>query len=225
MKLIKVKNHLELSKVASEIIIDEVNKKPNLTMGFATGKTPKKAYKNLIKAYKLGRVDFSKVSAFNLDEFYPIKHSNSRNNYKYLFNTFFNHINIDKKNIHLLNGETKNIKKECEDYEKNLKKSKIDLQILGIGENGHIGFNEPGSSKESTTRIVDLKHTKGKALTIGISSIMNAKKIILLASGKKKAKAIHCLVKGKVGSSCPASFLRNHKNTVIIFDNRAGYLI
>ncbi len=225
MKLINVKNHVELSKVASEIIIDEINKKPNLTMGFATGKTPKKTYKNLIKAYKLGRVDFSRVSAFNLDEFYPIKKSNSKSNYQYMFKTFFNHININKNNIHLLNGETKNIRKECEDYEKNLKKYKIDLQILGIGENGHIGFNEPGSSGDSITRLVDLKHTKGKALTVGVSSIMRSKKIILLASGRKKAKAIQCLVKGKVGSSCPASFLRNHKNTVIIFDNKAGYLI
>jgi glucosamine-6-phosphate deaminase len=225
MKLIKVKNYQELSKKASEIIINEIKDKPNLTLGFATGKTPIGMYKNLVIAHKKKKIDFSKIKAFSLDEFYPIKKTNKKSYYYYLFSKLFNKINIKKKNINLLNGNSKNHIKECREYEDKIKKNPIDLQILGIGVNGHIGFNEPGSELNSKTRLVKLTHLKGKGLTIGISTIMKSRKLLLLASGEKKAKAIQGLIKGKISKNCPASFLRRHKNIIVIIDKNAGSLL
>jgi glucosamine-6-phosphate deaminase len=225
MKIIKVKNYNELSEKASEIIIKEILKKPNLTIGFATGKTPLGLYKNLVREHKKGKVDFSRIRAFNLDEYYPIKKKNKKSYYYYMFFNLFNKINIKKENINLLDGETKNFKKECKDYENKIRKNPIDMQILGIGVNGHIGFNEPGSEFKSKTRLVKLTHIKGKGLTMGISTILKSKKIILLASGKKKAKAIRGLIKGKMNKNLPASFLRKHKNIFVIIDGKAGSLL
>jgi glucosamine-6-phosphate deaminase len=225
MKLIKVKNYQELSKKASEIILNEIKNKPNLTLGFATGKTPLGLYKNLVNVYRKKKGDFSKIKAFSLDEFYPIKKTNKKSYYYYLFSNLFNKINVKKENIILLNGEARDFKKECIDYENKIRKNPIDLQILGIGVNGHIGFNEPGSDFNSKTRLVKLTHLKGKGLTMGISTIRKSKKIILLASGNKKAKAIFGLIKGKIGKNCPASFLREQKNLIVIIDGKAGSLL
>ena len=198
MKLIKTRNYNEMSEKAADIVINEILKKPNLTIAFATGKTPIELYKNLVKAYRQDEIDFSKIKAFNLDEYYPIKKSNKKSYYYYMFKNLFNHINIKKSNINLLNGETKNPDKECRDYENKIKKNPIDIQILGVGVNGHIGFNEPGSDFNSLTRLVELADFKEKALTVGIKTIMKSKKIILLASGKNKKSAIRCLIKGNI---------------------------
>lgn len=225
MKLIKVRNYEELSKKTSEIIINEIKNKPNLKLGFATGKTPLGTYKNLVNTYKKKKVSFSKIKAFSLDEFYPIKKTDKKSYYHYLFSNLFNKINIQKENITLLDGEVKDFRKECGNYEKKIIANRIDLQILGIGVNGHVGFNEPGSDLKSKTRLVRLTHLKGKGLTIGISTILKSKKIILLASGEKKAKAIQGLVKGKISKYCPASFLRKHKNILVIIDEKAGSLL
>lgn len=223
MKLLKTKNYKEMSEKASEIVIKEIRKKPNLVLGFATGKTPLRTYKLLVKAYKKRKLDFSKIKAFALDEYYPIKKTDKKSLYYYLHKNLFDKINIKKENINLLNGETKNPGGECWDYEKKIKKSPIDLQILGVGVNGHIAFNEPSSLKESRTRLVDLKHkaVKSKALTQGISTIMSAKKIILLASDKKKAEAIKHLIKDKENKSWPATYLKKHKNLIVIVDKKA----
>ena len=225
MKLIRVKDYEELSRKAAEIVINQIKLKPNSTIGFATGKTPLGLYKNLVNAYKKKKIDFSKIKAFSLDEFYPIKRTSKKSYSYYLFSKLFNKINVKKENINLLNGEAKNFKKECKEYEEKIRKNPIDLQILGIGENGHIGFNEPGSDFNSKTRLVELTHIRGKGLTIGISTIMKSKKIILLASGRKKAKAILSLIKGKIDKNCPASFLRKHKNFIVIIDEKAGSLL
>lgn len=225
MKIIKVKGYEELSKKASEIVLKEIKENPHLTIGFATGKTPLGLYKKLVKAYRRNIVDFSNIKTFNLDEYYPIKKSNKRSYYYYMFSKLFNKINVRKENIRLLNGESKDPVKECKDYEHYIKDNPIDIQILGIGTNGHIGFNEPGSRLDSKTRLVNLTHIKGKALTMGISTILKSKKIILLASGKKKAKATFGLVKGEVNTNCPASFLRKHKNITIIIDEKASFLL
>ncbi len=225
MKLIEVKNHKELSRIASEIIIESVKRKPNSVIGFATGKTPKRTYKNLVKAYKNKRVDFSRIKAFNLDEFYPISKNSCKSYKRYLSKRIFSKINISPKNIFIIDGATKSPKRECESYEKKLAKNRIDLQILGMGKNGHIGFNEPGSPKNSKTRVVELTHIKGKAITMGIKSIMNSKNILLLVSGKKKSKAVYRLIEGKIGSGFPASFLREHKNLIVIIDKKAGLLV
>jgi glucosamine-6-phosphate deaminase len=235
MNLIKVKNYSELSRIAADIIIGEISKKPNLTIGFATGQTPLGLYKELAKFYKDEKIDFSKIKAFSLDEYYPIKKKNKNSYNHYLFKNIFNKINIKKTNITLLNPETKNPQKECVDYEKKIISNHVDIQILGIGANGHIGFNEPGSNFNSKTRIAELsketwKHNSKnkkipkKALTIGIKTIMASKKLLLIASGKRKKQAIKHLITGPITSQWPATFLRKHKNFTVMVDKVAlGY--
>jgi glucosamine-6-phosphate deaminase len=226
MKLIKVKNYSQLSKVASQLVIGEIRKKQKLVLGFATGKTPIGFYKNLVNAYKKKKVDFSDVVGFDLDEYYPIFKKNKKSYFYYMHKNLFDKVNIFDENINLLDGGAKNWRKECSHYEKKIKKAGgIDLQILGVGVNGHIGFNEPGSLRESRTRLVELTHVKGKGLTLGISTIMKSKKIILLASGEKKARAIERLIKGKEDKAWPVSFLRRHKNLTVIVDRGAGRLL
>jgi glucosamine-6-phosphate deaminase len=232
MKIIKVKDYNELSRRASEIIINEVLEKPNITIGFATGKSPLGTYENLVREYVRGRVDFSKIKTFNLDEYYLLKKNDKKSYRHYMFKNIFDKINVERDNINLLNGTLKDFKKECQDYEEKIRRNPIDLQILGIGVNGHIGFNEPGSEKNSRTRLVNLapetiRKNKylDKALTMGISTIMKSKKIILLASGRNKARAVFGLVKGKMDKNLPASFLKKNKNLVVILDREAGSLL
>jgi glucosamine-6-phosphate deaminase len=232
MKLIKVKNYREMSKVASEIIIDEIIRKSNLTMGFATGKTPLGTYKKLIRAYRKKRIDFLYIKAFNLDEYYPIKRNDKKSYRYYLFKKLFNKVNIRKEHIYILDGSCKDFKKECREYEQKIKRNPIYLQILGIGVNGHIGFNEPGSNADSKTRLVRLapetvKRNKylSKGLSMGISTILKSKKILLLASGKEKARAISKFIKNKTNKNLPATFLRKHKNLIVIIDKKAGSLL
>ncbi len=239
MMIIKTKNYKEMSRICADFLIDEILKKPNITIGFATGETPLGVYKELVKAYKKKKVDFSKVMSFNLDEYYPIEKTNKNSYYYYMFKNLFSKINIKKSNINLLSGETKNTRKECEDYEKKIREDVIDIQLLGIGINGHIAFNEPGSSFNSKTRFIKLNKETIKnnskffgndeipkfALTMGISTIMHAKKIILLASGREKARDIKFLVEGPVTKKFPASFLKKHKNLVVIVDKEAASML
>ena len=235
MKIIRVKNYSTLSRIACGFLIEEINRKPNLVLGFATGGTPRGIYKELVNSYKKKFVDFFKVKSFNLDEYYPIKKSNKNSFYYYMYKNLFKHVNIKKKNINFLNGETRDVKKEVLRYEENLAKSPIGILILGVGVNGHIGFNEPGSSFSSKTRLVELsketieqnsKSFRGskmptKALTMGIKTIMSAKKILLLADGKDKAEAIRYLIKCKPFENCPVSVLNRHKNVIVIADEKA----
>ncbi len=233
MFIIITKNYKEMSKRAANIVIDKISKKPTLILGLPTGETPLGMYTELIKAYKKKKVNFSKIKTFNLDEYYPIKNNNENSYHYYMNKNLFDKINIKKKNINILNGEAKNWKKECSDYEKKIKKNPIDLMILGVGINGHIGFNEPGSLNNSKTRMIQLSDETRKinktkniyALTIGIFTIMSAKKIILLANGKNKAKAIKRLIEGPINKDCPVSFLRKHKNLIVILDKEAASLL
>lgn len=223
MRIIKTKDYNEMSDKATQILIREISKKPNSVIGFATGHTPLGFYKNLIKEYKKGKVNFSKTISFNLDEFYPIKKTNKKSYYYYMHKNLFNHVNIKKSNINLLNGETKSPGKECKNYENKIKKHRINIQILGVGVNGHIAYNQPGSKINSKTRLVKLKDKR--ALSMGIKTILSAKKIILLASGKKKAKAIKQLVKGKISEEFPVTYLKKHKNLIVIADKEACSLL
>jgi len=240
MKVIITKNYSELSKKASEIIIKETAAKANLVMGFATGSTPLGLYRELIKAERAGKINFSRVTTFNLDEYYPIKRTDKNSYCYFMFKNLFNKVKIKKSKINVLNSETKNPREECKLYQDKLGRNKIDIQILGIGSNGHIGFNEPGSSFNSRTRLVNLtektikdnsrffarkEDVPKKGLTMGIADIMDAKKIVLLASGPNKAKAIKRMIEGPINKSCPASILQKHPNTIIILNKEAASLI
>lgn len=223
MKIIIAKNYSELSKRAAEIVIGEMQRKPDLVLGFCTGATPLGLYRELVKAEKERGISFSRVTTFNLDEYYPIKKTDKNSFYYFMFKNLFGKVKIRKNKINILNGEAKNPKKECQLYRKKLQKNKIDLQILGIGANGHIAFNEPGSSFKSKTRLVNFAGQK--ALTMGIAEIMGAKKIILLASGIKKARAVKRMIEGTINPFCPASILQKHPNAIIILDEEAASLI
>ncbi|MBM3234061.1 glucosamine-6-phosphate deaminase [Candidatus Pacearchaeota archaeon] len=239
--LVKIqKNYKELSEKAAEILIKEISKNPSIVICFATGSTPPGMYKKLVLAYKKKKIRFSGITSFNLDEYYKIKRKDKNSYCYYMHKILFDKINIKNKNINFLNGEAKNYKKECENYEKKINDKPIDIQILGVGVNGHIAFNEPGSKFNSKTRLVRLsqetikansrffknkKSMPKKALTMGISTIKKAKKIILLASGEKKAEAIFHLVKGNLDEKWPLTSLKNHNNLVVIIDKKAASLI
>ncbi|MDD5192346.1 MAG: glucosamine-6-phosphate deaminase [Candidatus Nanoarchaeia archaeon] len=234
MKIIITKDYNNMSKLASEIVIKEIKKKPNLVVAFPTGKTPLGLCELLVRAYKNKKIDFSDIKTFRLDEYYPIKANDKKSLGYSIQKNLLDKVNIRKDNINTLNTETKGFDRECRNYEAKIRKNKIDLMILGVGVNGHIAFNEPGSLEGSKTRLVELtpetiKRNKIKkiknALTIGVSTIMKSEKIILLASGKDKAEAIRCLMKCKPDKCCPISFLKKHKNLIVIIDKEAGRLI
>lgn len=238
MKIIIAKDYNSMSRKAADLIIQQIQKKKNSVLGLATGDTPLGMYKNLAKAHKKGEVSFKKITAFNLDEYAGLSEDNKNSYHYYMRKNLFKHIDIAQKNIFILNGAAKNLKKECGNFEKMIKERKgIDLQILGIGLNDHIGFNEPGSSFKSKTRPVNLttatraanaKYFSGinevpkRALTMGLATIMRAKKIILLASGGKKARIIAKALAGKIKRSVPASILQKHPDVTVILDKEAA---
>lgn len=237
MKIIKTKNYRELSEKASEILVKEIKNKKRINILLATGKTPSELYKKLSEEYNKKNISFSKMNIFNLDEYYPVRKNDKRSFNYYLRKKLIDKIDAKEENIFLINGETKNPKKECEDYENKIRKNPIDIAILGVGKNGHIAFNEPGSKINSKTRVVKLtketinrnssffKKVPNKAITLGIKTILASKKIILLASGKEKEKAIDRLINGKISEEYPISFLKNHKNLLVIIDREAGKYI
>ena len=228
MKLIILKDKKQATKTAAYLIAEEINKNPNLVLGFATGKTMIPVYKELVKLNK--RISFSKIKTFNLDEYKSLSPKSKLSLRYYMNKNLFNKADIKKENINFLNGKEKNIKKMCKNYEIKIREYSIDLQILGIGKNAHIGFNEPGSSFKSKTREVNLSKSTmksnrkmpEKAMTMGISTIMKAKKIILIATGKAKAKAIYNTLNKKVAEKVPASILKKHRDITFILDKTAA---
>lgn len=238
MNVIIAASYEEMSKIAAKEIAKLVYIKPDAILGLATGSTPEGVYKELIELNKESRIDFSKVTSYNLDEYkgLPGDHPQS---YRYFMDTkLFNHINIDKNKTHVLSGVTKDIEKECKEYDDAIEADGgIDLQLLGIGENGHIGFNEPSDYLNMNTHLTKLtedtikansrffdsfKEVPTEAITMGLGSIMKAKKIILLASGEKKAEIIAKLVEEKISTKIPASLLQVHPDVLIIVDKAAG---
>ncbi len=211
MKLIITKTKEEAVKKAASIIYKLIKRKPNAVLGLATGKTMIPLYHELAGLYKKGKLDFSKIKTFNLDEY-----AESSLFHHYMEKHLFSKINISSQNIHFptANGKA---------YEKEIKKAEgIDLCILGIGKNAHVAFNEPGSSFNSFTRTVRVGTSKKKAYSMGIKTIMNSKKILLLAFGTEKAAAIEKSVRGKITEKVPASILRKHRNSIFIIDRKAA---
>ena len=238
MKILVAEDYEKMSLAAADLITAQVKEKPNSVLGLATGGTPIGTYKVLVDRYKKGELDFSKVITFNLDEYYPIKADDSHS-YRYFMNdNLFDHINVEKKNVHIPNGEAEDADLECENYEKMLDAAGgIDLQILGIGLNGHIGFNEPDATlvpythktplTESTLAANARFFTDGAtmpnaALTMGMASIFRAKKILLLANGEGKREILTKLTRGGITTDVPASLLLLHPDVTIICDKAAA---
>lgn len=237
MRFIVCENYDEMSYQAARIVESQMVLKPDSILGLATGSTPIGLYKNLIELYKKGELDFSKITSFNLDEYYPISGDNDQS-YKYFMNEqLFNHINIDKSKTHIPNGEAENPEEECANYDALIAEhGGVDLQILGIGNNGHIGFNEPDenlicgthitglteSTIQANSRFFDkIEDVPTKALTMGIASILKSKKILLLASGKGKHPVISQLLNDNITTNNPATMLKLHPDVVIICDKEA----
>ncbi len=233
--------YLSMSKKSAEIVSHQIANKPNSVLGLATGSTPEGMYKELIQLYLNKKVNFDNITSFNLDEYYPINKDN-KNSYAYYMNShLFNHVNIDKDKTFIPNGKTENVDKMCKEYDQMIYDvGGIDLQILGIGNNGHIGFNEPDVDFELTTHLVKLDDKTIEAnarffaniddvpkfaVSMGIQNIMQSKKIILMASGEGKAKIIHDMIFGKVTPNLPASILQLHNNVTILLDKKAAKLI
>lgn len=228
----------EMSQKGAEVIASIVKEKETPILGLATGGTPVGMYKELIGMHKEGNLDFSKTITFNLDEYYPINKDNNQSYYYFMKENLFNHINIDEKNTNIPNGMALDIEKESKEYDEKLRKiGGVDVQVLGIGSNGHIGFNEPSEIFEPETHKVTLdKQTiqdnarffssidevPTEAITMGIGSIMTAKRILLLASGKNKASVIKEMILGKVTPRIPASILQFHPEVTIILDKDAA---
>ncbi|MFJ5715114.1 glucosamine-6-phosphate deaminase [Neobacillus sp. NPDC093127] len=237
MKMIEVENYEQMSEKAAEYIIDRVTNLPSIKLGLATGGTPIGTYKHLIEDHQKNGTSYRNVTTFNLDEYIGLSGEN-KNSYRYYMNDlFFNHIDINKGKTHIPQGDVSDIQRECLRYEELITENGgIDLQILGIGGNGHIGFNEPGTSFHSITHIVDLapstieanarfftqlEEVPTKAITMGISTIMKSKEILLLVSGESKKEALDKLMNGSVDESFPASILKNHPRVTIIADKAA----
>lgn len=239
MKIFIEKNYTDLSKRVADIIESEMKEKSNLVLGLATGSTPVGTYEELIKRYKEEGLDFSKITTFNLDEYLGIPHDHVNSYHYFMEENFFKSINIDNDKINIPNGNPENVEEYCKAYDKKIEnQGGIDIQILGIGENGHIAFNEPDDKLYLGTHVTDLTESTikansrffdsiddvpKKAITMGLGSIMKSKKILLLASGKNKANTIKKLLKdGVVSTHNPASLLLLHPDVTIILDEEAA---
>ncbi|MBS8265843.1 glucosamine-6-phosphate deaminase [Mesobacillus boroniphilus] len=237
MKLISTSNYEKLSQLAAEEIILQIKKNPSLNLGLATGSTPTGLYKELIRDHKQNKTSYKEMNTFNLDEYIGIP-KKDRNSYHYFMcENLFEHIDIPLDQTHIPDGTAKNLDEECSRYEQFINEhGGIDLQILGIGQNGHIGFNEPGTPFDSRTHIIDLAESTRKAnarffesledvpkqaITMGIASIMDCKEIFLLVSGASKAKALARLMNGEINEQFPASVLKTHQNVTIFADKEA----
>lgn len=232
IELIKVKDYQELSNVAGKIMLDLVKANPKCTLGLATGSSPIGLYQYLINAYKNNEVSFANVKSFNLDEYCDLPREHPESYYSFMHTNLFNHIDIKEENVHLPSSLGKDLEANCKQYSDALNAATVDMQLLGIGANGHIGFNEPGISFESETLIVTLQEKTRKdnarffdndinqvpthAITMGIKNIMNAKSVLLVASGSNKATAIKKLMEGEITEDFPASALHNHTGKVIV---------
>ncbi len=240
MKLIVVKDYEAMSKEASNIIKNLLKEKPNATLGLATGSSPIGLYQNLINDYKNGEISFKDVKTFNLDEYCELPKSHKESYYSFMHRNLFSQVDIKEENVHIPNSEGSDLQALCDEYNNMLHNATIDLQLLGIGANGHIGFNEPNTPFGKETWVVELTEKTRQdnkrffnsidevpthAMTMGIKNIMQAKCILLVANGKNKAEAIKMLASGAVTEACPATVLNLHPNAIVIVDEEAASLI
>ncbi|KAA0229819.1 glucosamine-6-phosphate deaminase [candidate division KSB1 bacterium] len=232
------KDYEEMSKAGAQIVAALLRKKPNCVLGFATGSTPLGLYRELIRMHQREGLDFSKITTFNLDEYVGLPPEHDQSYHYFMWENLFKHINVDRRFVHIPMGMAQNIEAHCEWYEEQIEKAGgIDLQILGIGANGHIAFNEPGSSLGSRTRIKTLTGTTREAnarffknphevpkyaITMGVGTIMDAKHVLLLANGATKAAAIAATCKGPITAMWPATIVQMHRLATVLVDQAAA---
>lgn len=229
-----------VAKELSELIVDKQKKGENCVLGLATGSSPINVYAELVRLHEEEGLSFHNVITFNLDEYWPMERKNVQSYHYFMHEHLFNHVNIPPENIHIPDGkiEQDELLQYCLDYEQKIKEAGgIDIQLLGIGRTGHIGFNEPGSHRNSVTRMITLDHmtrvdaapafhgisnVPKKAITMGINTVLNAERIILMAWGQNKADVIKNTIEGEVSSSVPATYLQSHNNSTFVLDTGAA---
>lgn len=237
MKLIKVESYEELSRKAVEIVADRMKKLEQPVLGLATGSTPEGLYKLLVERYNQGEIDFSNTVTFNLDEYVGLPDDDPSSYHHFMDEHLFQHVNLPPENAYVPSGMTDNLEGECHAFEAAIQSAgKIDLQILGIGKNGHVGFNEPGTPFDTRTHITELNNmtiqanarffdsideVPTKAITMGIGTILDSKEILMIISGESKQEAVTKLIKGGISEDLPASALRKHPNATVIIDAAA----
>ena len=240
MKVIITENYEEMSKVAAQILIDIVKNNPNAILGLATGSSPIGTYENMAKDHRENGTSYKTVRTVNLDEYVGLTADHDQSYAYFMRTNLFDKIDIDLKNTNLPCGSAPDAQKECDRYNALLEEMKQDVQLLGLGSNGHIGFNEPNTPFESLTHLVSLAESTIKdnsrlfasidevprqALSMGIKNIMNAKSILMVVSGKNKAEAVRGMVKGEVTPFLPASVLQLHPFVTVVCDKEAASLL
>lgn len=237
MRIYRAKDYSDMSRKAANIISAQVIMKPDCVLGLATGSTPIGAYKQLIEWYRRGDLDFSEVRSVNLDEYRGLPRENDQSYYYFMYHNFFKDINISMDNTNIPDGTEHDADKECARYNQVIESlGGIDLQLLGLGHNGHIGFNEPSDAFEKLTHCVDLTESTieankrffekaedvpRQAYTMGIQNIMQARKILLIVSGESKAKILKDVLCGPVTPKVPASVLQLHNDVIVVADEAA----
>ena len=241
MEIKVCKNYEEMSKLAAELIAEQIIRKSDSVLGLATGSTPVGTYQNLVAMYEAGSLDFSKLTTVNLDEYKGLERSHDQSYYYFMHENLFDHVNLRPDASFLPDGSNPDSVQECKAYEEKVESlGYADLQLLGIGRNGHIGFNEPADEFAVATHCVDLTESTieankrffasaddvpKQAYTMGIGTIMKAKKILILASGADKAEAVKNSFFGPVTPKVPASILQFHQNVTVICDEAAYSLV
>lgn len=240
MRVIVAENYDEMSKIVAEMVLKTVRANPRATLGLATGSTPIGCYKLLAEFCRDKKMSFSKVSAINLDEYVGLDKDDVQSYAYFMRRHLFDNVDINGDNTFIPDGTAASLTDECERYANLLQNYRRDLQILGLGSNGHIGFNEPNTPFDSVTHVVDLtpdtiadnsrlfddvSDVPTRAITMGISEIMKANKIVVLASGSGKARAVYNMVRGGITAACPASVLRRHPDCTAVLDKSAAALL
>lgn len=237
--LVIVKDDYEgVSREAGRLVASRIRRRPSVVLGLATGSTPLGLYRELIRLHGEEGLDFSKVTTFNLDEYVGLPPDHTQSYHHFMEESLFRHINADPRFIHIPNGMAMEVEAHCDWYEAEIRRAGgIDLQVLGIGANGHIAFNEPGSSLGSRTRVKTLSRQTREdnarffgsfdavprhALTMGIGTIMEARDLLLIASGESKAEAVRAACEGPVTAMVPASMIQMHRNAYVIVDRAAA---
>lgn len=229
-------NAEEIAVAVGNMIVEKIGEKPNSVLGFATGASPVPTYKYLIKCFNEGKVSFKDITTFNLDEYCNLPVEDKNSYYSFMHDNLFNHIDVKEENVNFLNGNAVDSEEECRRYDKKIMSKGIDIQLLGVGRNGHIGFNEPankftkGSFKVRLTQSTidansiyfDENPMPHYALTMGTVSIMKSKQIILIATGRSKQDAVYGMVHGDISPACPASVLQLHPDVHIFLDKDAA---
>lgn len=233
-------NYDDVSQKAFEVILEVVKSADPITLGLATGSSPVGMYQRMVQDHEKNGTTYQHVTTFNLDEYVGLPKDHSQSYLTFMKENLFDFVDIDPKKIHMPSAHTENLKEEALAYSRAVLSAHIDLQVLGVGSNGHIGFNEPGTPFDSVTRVVGLKEqtrldnarfftslaeVPEYAVSMGITEIMSSKKILLIATGKKKAVAIRSLVKDPVSTDSPCTILQNHPDVVLVLDKEAASLL